>query len=251
MMDKRKTLRLAVPSNGALHKASLSFLDSCGIGVLRANQRKYTADIPSLPGVTVLFQRSADITLRVEEGSADMGIVGMDRVLELRPENGDTSIALESLGFGHCDLVIGVPDSWVDVTSLADLSDLSMEFRDSGKDLRIATKYPRLLSRYLLNNGVNYFSLAKSSGTLEAAPAMGYADIIGDISASGTTIRENHLKTIKGGFAFKSEACLISNRRLISEDEDKQETSKSLVESMETYLQSQSRSQMDQTDTKT
>ena len=237
-MNGNGNLKLAIPSDGALYEPTLAFLRSCGIGVSRSNLRRYTAGIPALPGVSVLFQRSADITPKVEEGSADIGIVGLDRYLEMRREGGDTNVVIDDLGFGQCQLVIGVPDSWVDVTCLADLSDLSMEFRQNGGDLRIVTKYPRLVERFLLSNGVNIFSLVHSSGTLEAAPAMGFADIIADVSESGTTMRENRLKTIDGGSIMVSKACLIGNRRMLNGNADKLEAAKSLVDFVEAYLQS-------------
>ena len=235
------SLNVAVPSDGALHEPALMFLRSCGIGVLRTNLRRYTADIPALPGASVLFQRTTDITQKVEEGSAEIGIVGLDRFLELRREDGDTGIVIviDNLGFGHCELVVGVPDSWVDVVSVADLGDLSMEFRGEGRDLRIATKYPRLVGRYLFSSGVNYFSLVQSSGTLEAAPAMGFADVIADISSSGTTMRENRLKPLHGGSILTSQACLIANRQLLRDDHRKLQVAKTLVELMEAHLQSQ------------
>lgn len=238
MMPNTPLLNLAVPSDGALHDPSLTFLRSCGIGVLRTNMRRYTAAIPSLPEASVLFQRTSDITQKVEEGSAEIGIVGLDRFMEMRSEDGDTGIVIENLGFGHCELIVGVPDSWVDVVSVADLADLAMEFREEGRDLRIATKYPRMVSRYLLNGGVNHFSLVQSSGTLEVAPAMGFADVIADISSSGTTMRENRLKPLSGGAILASQACLIANRRLLREDGDKLRVAGTLVELMEAHLQS-------------
>ena len=237
-MPNTPLLNLAVPSDGALHDPSLTFLRSCGIGVLRTNMRRYTAAIPSLPEASVLFQRTSDITQKVEEGSAEIGIVGLDRFMEMRSEDGDTGIVIENLGFGHCELIVGVPDSWVDVVSVADLADLAMEFREEGRDLRIATKYPRMVSRYLLNGGVNHFSLVQSSGTLEVAPAMGFADVIADISSSGTTMRENRLKPLSGGAILASQACLIANRRLLREDGDKLRVAGTLVELMEAHLQS-------------
>ena len=82
---------------------------------------------------------------------------------------------MEDLGYGRCELIMGVPDSWLDVDSMGDLADLSIDLRERGRDLRIATKYPRLVERHLLRHGVNYFSLVQSSGTLEASPAMGFA----------------------------------------------------------------------------
>ena len=238
MKEREQKIRMAIPSNGALYEPTLAFLSACGIGVSRTNLRRYTAEIPSLPGVTVLFQRGADITSKVEEGSAELGIVGQDRFLELRREGGSAHTVIDALGFGRCELVLGVPDSWVDVTSLADLADLSLEFRRQGTDLRIVTKYPRLVERYLLSKGLGYFSLVQSSGTLEAAPAMGYADIIADISSSGTTMRENRLKAIHGGSILTSEACLIANGPMLGADERKLGRAKAMVDFMEAYLQS-------------
>ncbi len=237
-MNQNSDLRLAVPSDGALHEPTLMFLRSCGIGVLRTNLRRYTAEIPALPGVTVLFQRGSDITLKVEEGSADLGVVGMDRFLETHREGGDARIVIDRLGFGHCELVFGVPDSWLDVTSLSDLADLSLGFREEGRDLRVATKFPRLVERFLLSNGVNYFSLVPSSGTVEVAPAMGFADIVADISSSGTTLRENRLKPIHGGQILTSEASLISNRRMLAADERKLARARAFVDLVEAHSQS-------------
>lgn len=232
-------LRLAISSDGALYEPTQAFLRACGIGVSRSNPRRYTANIPALTGVSVLFQRGADITPKVEDGSADLGIVGLDRYLEMRSESGDTNVVIDDLDFGRCRLVLGVPDSWVDVASLADLADVAMEFRQQGRDIRIVTKYPRLVERFLLRNGINMFSLVASSGTLEAAVAMGFADIIADVSESGVTMRENRLKQISGGAIIDSNACLIGNRRLLRDDAAKLERAKTLVDLMEAYLQSQ------------
>lgn len=230
-------LRLAVPSDGALHEPSLLFLKECGLAVRRTNLRRYTAEVPRLPGLIVHFQRGSDIGIKVEEGSADMGILGRDRFLETSRKNGDTAIVINNLGFGQSNLVIGVPDSWIDVTSTADLAELSMDFRDQGKELQIATKYPKLVERFLLDRGVNFFSLVEASGTLEAAPAMGYADIIADISSTGTTLRENRLKTIEEGSVISSEACLIINKSIDKSDPRKLQIVNDLVQSVEAHLQ--------------
>ena len=229
-------LRLAIPSDGELYEGALTFLRNCGMPVERASLRRYTANIPSLPGVAVLFQRTADITAKVEEGSADIGVVGLDRFLENRRESEDTVVLMEDLGFGQCELVVAVPDGWVDVTSMEDLADLSVEFRERGRELRIATKYPRLVQRYLYQKGLNYFSTVQGSGTLEAAPIMGYADIIGDISASGTTLRENHLKSLEDGVVLASQACLIGNVTQVSHSAEKLLEAKRLLELVEGHL---------------
>ena len=202
---------IAIPSDGALYESTLKFLDVCGLRVNRENSRRYTATIPVMGGVSILFQRGADITGKVEDANADVGILGYDRFLEIRREDGSTKLLIENLGFGSCLLAIGVPDSWIDVSSFADLADVSAEFRAKGETIRIATKFPRLVEIFLLKNGVSHFSLVESSGTLEVAPEMGFADIIVDITATGTTMRENNLKLIHGGTVIESEACLIGN----------------------------------------
>lgn len=231
-------LRLAIPSDGPLHEPTLLFLRASGLSVERPNSRQYTGNIPTIAGLVVHFQRGGDIPQKVEEGSADIGIVGQDHFLEMQRECGDATIIREGLGFGNSELVIGVPDSWVDVNSVADLADLSLEFRDQGKDIRIATKFPRLVERFLIRNGVKYFSLIKSGGTLEAAPAMGYADIIVDISSTGITLRENRLKPIQGGSILRSEACIIGNKSIIEPNTQKFDQASSFMELVHGHLQS-------------
>ncbi|MEX2598664.1 MAG: ATP phosphoribosyltransferase, partial [Dehalococcoidia bacterium] len=206
-------LRIAIPSDGDMYEPTLRFLAECGMPVNRPSARRYTASIPAIPGSEVIFQRTADITAKVEDGNADLGIVGYDRFTENRVEGGESLLIMPALGFGKCELVVAVPDAWVDVDSMADLADLAVEFRESGRELRVATKYPRLVQRFLFRHGVNYFSLASVTGTLEAAPAMGYADFIVDLTASGVTLRENHLKRLDDGTVLESQGALVGNRR--------------------------------------
>ena len=204
-------LRLVIPSDGELYEPTLSYLGSCGLSVRRPNARQYTATITSLPGVEVLFQRSADVTTKVEEGSAELGITGLDRYLEYRTDEDKVVSLIDDLGYGRCDFVLAVPDAWLDVSSTDDLADLALEFRQEGKQLRIATKYPKLLREYLFRRGINYFTLVAVSGALEAAPLAGYADLIADLTATGTTLRENRFKTLEGGTILSSQSCLIGN----------------------------------------
>ena len=230
------TLRLALPSDGDLYDPSLSFLRNCGAPVDRPSARRYMARIPTLPGATVLFQRTADITQKVEEGSAELGITGLDRYLEYRHEASPVIPIIENLGFGKCELVLAVPDSWLDVNSIDDLADLALEFRQEGRQLRIATKYPRLLRRFLYSKEINYFSLVQTSGSLEAAPAAGYADLIADITASGATLRENGLKAVENGTFLISQACLIGNRELLETSPGCLELARAVLEMMESHL---------------
>lgn len=226
-------LRLAIPSSGALFEDAQKFLSSCGLGVSRDNPRRYTGSISTLPDVEVLFQRQSDITTEVDGGSADLGIVGLDRFLESRLENGDTRQIGDGAGFGQSQLVIAVPDSWADITTVDDLGELALEYREKGKDLRIATKYGRLVKRFLDERSIYYVSLVPSSGSLEAAPIMGYADLIADITASGVTLRENQLRPLIDGVVISSQAIVIGNVRLLSEDAEKMALTRELLERIE------------------
>ena len=232
-------LRLVLPSDGALHEPTLNFFGACGLSVLRPNSRRYTATIPALSGVEVLFQRTADITEKVEEGSAELGVTGLDRLLEYRHDDHTVAALIDDLRYGQCDFVLAVPNSWLDVTSVADLADLALEFRQQGKQLRIATKYPRLLRHYLFDRGINYFTLVPASGTLEAAPAAGYADLIADITATGTTLRENQLKILEEGTILVSQACLIGNINLLKQSKTCLKLARSIMEVMEAHLRAE------------
>ena len=229
-------LRFALPSTGALYDGTAELLAGSGLTVRRANSRRYTADIPALPGVDVLFQRQSDITTEVDGGSADIGVVGLDRYSESRLERGDTVLVHDGLGFGTSSLVIAVPDSWLDVTSMADLADIALEFRAKGRDLRIASKYQRLVKRFLNMNGVNYVSMVSVSGGLEAAPVMGYADIIADITATGTTLRENGLRILVDGTIIDSQAVIVGNGRALANDPEKLALTRKLLEKIDASL---------------
>ena len=232
-------LRLALPSDGELYDSTMNFMRACGLTVLRPNSRRYTGTVPSIPGVEILFQRSADVSQKVEEGSSELGITGLDRVLEYRNDEGRASVLIEDLEYGRCEFVMAVPDSWMDVTSLSDLADLALEFRQEGKQLRIYTKYPRLLRSYLYERGINYFTLVPASGAMEAAPAAGYADLIADLTATGVTLRENRLKQLDEGTILTSQSCLIANPVLLSTSGEALALARSIVELMEGHLRAE------------
>ncbi|MCI0843850.1 MAG: ATP phosphoribosyltransferase [Chloroflexi bacterium] len=232
-------LRIALPSDGELYESTLAFMKSCGLAVSRPNSRRYIGTVPAIPGVEVLFQRTADVTQKVEEGSAELGVTGLDRVLEYRNDEARASVLIEDLEYGGCEFVMAVPDSWMDVTSLSDLADLALEFRQEGKQLRIATKYPRLLRAFLYERGINYFTLVPASGAMEAAPAAGYADLIADLTATGVTLRENQLKTLDDGTILASQSCLIANPVLLAESGEALALARSIVELMEGHLRAE------------
>ena len=229
-------LRFAMPSSGALYQVATDFMNACGLTIHRPSERRYVCSIPSLLGIEVLFQRQTDITSKVDEGSADAGLTGLDTYHEYRIENGNTVVILPNTGLGKANLVIAVPTSWIDVVTIDDLADLALDFHNRGRTLRIATKYSRLLNRFLQRKGIYYYTLIKVRGVLEAAPAMGYTDIIADISATGGTLMENGLRVLEGGTIFKSEVALIANAVTIAPSNQKLALLREIVERMEATL---------------
>jgi len=225
-------LRFALPSKGPMYDGSVAFLEGCNLKVSRPNPRRYTAGIRTLPQADVLLHRPADIVEKVADGEIDLGITGLDLVEEQRGDRDDLLVIYDDLGFGRAELVIAVPDSWIDVSSWRDLADLAVELQAQGRPLRIATKYHELIRRFCYAHGINYFQLVDSQGATEAAPGLSYADIIADITETGTTLRDNQLKIV-GGPILRSQACLVANRSRLRADAEKLGAVKTILELVE------------------
>ncbi len=201
-------IRLALPSKGRMEEETLRFLDECGLRVSKTNPRQYTATIPALPDVHVLFQRARDIPLSVAAGDVDLGITGYDALYETVDAASESVVVIhDALGYGECALVLAVPEDWDDVQSMPDLAR-----RAAQSPLRVATKYERSVRRFLSAAGVEDVRVVIADGALESAPIVGYADFIADISSTGTTLRENRLRPLDDGTIVRSQAVLIGNR---------------------------------------
>jgi ATP phosphoribosyltransferase len=241
MNDNRVTL--ALPSKGAIAEPTLDFLRSCDLRVLQMNPRQYMATVPALPHVDVLFQRVADIVYKVMDGTVDMGITGLDIVHEIAGNTlGDEVLILhENLRYGGCQLLVAVPEAWIDVDTMADLVDISLDFREhKHRNLRVATKFTNLARQFLHQHGVHHFTLVEAEGAIEAAPMLGYGDIIVDLSATGTTLRENHLKPLGDGVLLESNACLIGNLRRLRDCPPVRDTARSMLEVIDSALHGRS-----------
>jgi ATP phosphoribosyltransferase len=185
---------------------------------VKTHPRQYTAHIPAFPQVVVLFQRAQDIVTKVAEGSADLGITGFDIVCEHGDVGSHLLVLQDDLNYGHCDLVVAVPEAWMDVDSMGDVADIALDFREKkGRDLRIATQFPHLVRQFFYEYGIVHFEMVAAHGAIEAAPSLGYADIIADLTTTGTTLRENQLKPVEQGTILQSHACLIGNKRALLE----------------------------------
>lgn len=223
-------VRIALPSKGRMEEETLDFLADCGLRVKKPNPRQYSAIIPTLPDVLVLFQRPRDIPISVLAGDVDLGICGLDTFAEAD----DTSEALvihDTLGYGECSLVLAIPNGWNDVQQVDDLVAKSAQ-----KPLRVATKYSALVRRFLDEHGLESIRVVSSDGALEAAPSIGYADLIADITSTGTTLRENDLRAIEGGTILNSQAIFIGNRQALKTRPEVLAVTEQMLEFIEAYL---------------
>lgn len=232
---QREAIRLSLPSKGRLSENAKDFLAACGLVIDKPNPRQYEARIPALPNVTVLFQRPSDIVVSVRDGSVDFGITGMDVTAEYGG-NGEILMLRDNLGFGGCRLAIAVPEAWENVRTLADLK------RYAGtqqRPLRIATKFTNLSRAFLAQHGVQPVTLIHAEGTLEVAPAIGYADCIIDLVSSGQTLSDNRLRQLEDGTVLNSEAALIANRAALKARPEVLAVARILLEFTEAYLRAQ------------
>lgn len=229
---QRTELRLSIPSKGRLSEETIEFLKACGIDIYKPNPRQYEGTIPSIPGLSVLFQRPTDIVISIRNGSVDFGITGLDILKEYGGDNGEIMVLHEALGYGKCSLALAIPESWTNVNTVLDLQGMAEQL---GRPLRVATKFAELTSRFLSEKGIP-FSIVSAEGTLEIAPAIGYADMISDIVSSGQTLRDNRLRQLQDGTILKSQSVLAANSEVLKNNPQALAVAQQLLEFTEAYL---------------
>jgi len=202
-------LIMALPSKGRLHDQAIDFLDDCGFGVRKSGDgREYVARLGGIEGVRVLYFRPDEIPARIGMGDAHIGLTGEDLYREYG--EGASHLLMPDLGFGAARLVVGVPQSWIDVSTLNDLDEAAMLFHQKhGRSLRVATKFARLTRAFFAEHGIVEYTLVESAGATEGTPAAGVADLIVDLTSTGATMTQNHLKEIEGGTVIASHCCMI------------------------------------------
>ncbi len=170
------------------------------------HERGYSGVMQGLDGVEVAFLRRGD---RASVGGwrVHIGITGEDLIRETLPDVEGSVEFLAPLGFGRADVVVAVPDCWIDVVRMADLEDVAAQFAPvHGRRLRVATKYLNLTRRFFASAGVAGYRIVESVGATEGTPAAGTAELIVDITTTGTTLAANHLKVLEDGLILQSQA---------------------------------------------
>jgi ATP phosphoribosyltransferase len=210
-------ITLAIPSKGRLKEQALEVLAKAGLAVsLPGDERQYRARIDGAEGIEVAFLSASEIAGEIGQGSVDLGITGEDLLRENLADWEARAEIVARLGFGHADVVVAVPGIWLDVDTMADLDDVAADFRQRhGRRLRIATKYWRLTQQFFSQkHGIQVYRIVESLGATEGAPAAGLADVIVDITTTGSTLRANHLKVLADGVVLKSQACLVASKKV-------------------------------------
>lgn len=214
-MSADTPLVIAVPSKGRLQENAAAFFSRAGLDLHRpGGARDYRGAIKGLPGVEVLFLSASEIVSQLASGAAHLGITGEDLVREQVLDADDAVEMLTPLGFGNANVVVAVPQAWIDVRTMADLDDVASDMRArSGERMRVATKYINLTRGYFAAHGVADYRIVESLGATEGAPASGSAEIIVDITTTGATLAANDLKILDDGVMLRSWANLVASMR--------------------------------------
>jgi ATP phosphoribosyltransferase len=209
------SLTLGIPSKGRLEEEARAAFAAAGLAIERnGGARSYFGTAPALPDLVVRFMPAGEIARELIRGTIDLGVTGTDLVEESAEDSAAFVAPLKPLGFGRADVVVAVPAPWIDVTRMTDLADVAADFRTRHhRWLRVATKYLNLTRRFFGRHGMVEYRLIESTGATEAAPASGAADLIVDITSSGTTLTANALRILEDGLILRSEAQLFLSRR--------------------------------------
>jgi ATP phosphoribosyltransferase len=207
-------LVLAVPAKGRLQENAEAFFARSGLSLIKPRgARDYRGAVAGLDGIEVAYLSASEITTQLAQGAVHLGITGEDLVREQIPDADNRVVLIDGLGFGFANVVVAVPQAWIDVRTMADIDDVATAFRHHhDRKMRVATKYINLTRDFFARQGVVDYRIVESSGATEGAPAAGTAEMIVDITTTGTTLAANALKIVDDGIVLRSQANLVAAR---------------------------------------
>ena len=216
---KNQVLKIGIPSKGRLKDKSLSLFKKNKINI-KSTKRSYISKIKNFKKNKVIFLHAREIIERLSDGSLDIGISGLDLLNESLPGIKKNIKIYKYLNFGFAKLVVAITKDWIDVQTIADLEEISFNFKDkkSGK-LRIASKYPNLSNNFLTSKGVTQYKIINSLGATEIYPLTNQSEIIIDITSTGATLKANKLRVLKDGLILKSSACIMVSKKSLRDKE--------------------------------
>lgn len=207
-------LVLAVPSKGRLQENAEAFFTRAGMTLAKAGgARDYRGSIASVDNVEIAYLSASEIAAQLARGGVHLGVTGEDLLRE-SVQDADKRVAMiEGLGFGFANVVVAVPQAWIDVRTMADLDDVTTGFRaQHNRRMRVATKYINLTRGFFASHGIVDYRIVESAGATEGAPATGAAEMIVDITTTGATLAANGLKVLDDGAMLRSQANLVASR---------------------------------------
>jgi ATP phosphoribosyltransferase len=207
-------LILAVPSKGRLQQNAEGFFARAGLELVKPRgPRDYRGAVKNINGIEIAYLSAAEITGQLAQGAVHLGVTGEDLLREMIPQFDARVVHITGLGFGFANVVVAVPQAWIDVRNMADLDDVATAFRlRNERKMRLATKYANLTRGFFAEHGVVDYRIVESSGATEGAPAAGTAEMIVDITTTGATLAANGLKVIEDGIILRSQANLVAAR---------------------------------------
>ena len=211
----KNLITIGLPSKGRLKDKSMQFLESNNLKLTsNGGDRNYFAQVENFPYVKIIYLHAKEIIQRLSDGTIDMGISGLDLLKESSMNIQKKIEVKKKLNFGMADVVIAIPNDWIDVQTVADLEEVSFEFRDKKNiRLRVATKYPNLTNNFLVSKGVSQYKIVPSLGATVTYPLIGSSEIITDITSTGKTLKDNNLRVLKDGYILNSQACLFISKK--------------------------------------
>ena len=208
-------INIGIPSKGRLRKDVLNTFIKKKLKIIsERGERDLIGSIKNKSNVRILYLHAREIIERLGDASLDIGFSGFDLLKESEVNVQKKINVVQKLNFGNANLVVAIPDPWIDVQTVADLEEIAFDFRDKKKSrLRVATKYPNLTREFLFSKGVTQYRLVESLGATESYPFTGSSEIITDISSTGETLRANNLRILKDGEILKSQACIFTSKK--------------------------------------
>ena len=210
----KNLITIGLPSKGRLKDKSVNFFNDKSLKIIQSEkERNYFASIKDKSNIKIIYLHAKEIIQRLGDGTLDLGISGLD-LLKESEKNLQNKISInKKLNFGNADLVVAVPDDWIDVQTIADLEEVAFDIRfKRNTRLRVATKYPNLTNNFLISKGVTQYKLISSLGATETYPFIGSSEVITDITSTGKTLEDNNLRVLKDGLILKSSACILFSK---------------------------------------
>ena len=214
----KNIINIGLPSKGRLKHDTINIFKKNKLNIYsERGERDLFGYIKKIPNVKIIYLHARECIEQLSLGNIDIGFSGYDLFKESEINVQNKILINKRYDYGKANLVLAIPDLWIDVQTLLDLDEVADEFKKKKKKLlRVATKYPNLTRQFLYSKGVTQFQLVQSLGSTEVAPFTGTAEIISDITSTGATLKANNLRILKDGEILKSQACLMISKKSLN-----------------------------------